>query len=166
VLQLVWLRSMMEQKAVSKKPELNLHTRAMRYLVRREYSRAELHAKLLLKAAPDDNVDGVLDELAARGWLSDSRAAEQLVRMRRNRFGMQRITYELRKKGIGEDLIHDALPQMRDTELEAARSIWQKKFGIAPENGKEKAKQLRFMQSRGFMPDVIFKVLGGTDDGG
>ena len=157
---------MMERKAVSKKLELCLHTRAMKYLVRREHSRAELHAKLLLKATPDDDVDRVLDELAARGWLSDSRAAEQLVRMRRNRFGMQRIAHELRQKGIGEDLINDALPQMKDTELEAARNIWQRKFGIVPEDAKEKAKQLRFMQSRGFMPDVIFKVLRGTDDGG
>lgn len=157
---------MMKWKMVSKKPELSLHTRAMKYLVRREHSRAELHAKLLLKATPDDDVDRVLDELAARGWLSDFRAAEQLVRMRRNRFGMQRIAHELRQKGIGEDLINDALPQMKDTELEAARSIWQRKFGIAPGDAKEKAKQLRFMQSRGFMPDVIFKVLRGTDDGG
>ncbi len=156
---------MMEQKAVPKKPELSLHTRAMRYLVRREYSRAELRAKLLLQATPDDNVERVLDELVAQGWLSDSRTVDQLVRLRRNRFGMQRIAYELRQKGIGEDLINDALPQMRDTELEAARSIWQKKFGIAPEDAKEKAKQLRFMQSRGFMPDVIFKILQGADDG-
>ncbi|MBL0038687.1 MAG: recombination regulator RecX [Nitrosomonadales bacterium] len=156
----------MKWKAVSKKPELSLHTRAIKYLVRREHSRAELHAKLLLKATPDDDVDRILDELAARGWLSDSRAAEQLVRMRRNRFGMQRIAHELRQKGIGEDLINDALPQMRDTELEAARNIWQRKFGIVPEDAKEKAKQLRFMQSRGFMSDVIFKVLRGTDDGG
>ena len=156
----------MEWKAVSKKLELSLYTRAMKYLVRREHSRAELHAKLLLKATPDDDVDRLLDELAARGWLSDSRAAEQLVRMRRNRFGMQRIAHELRQKGIGEDLINDALLQMKDTELEAARSIWQRKFGIVPEDAKEKAKQLRFMQSRGFMPDVIFKVLRGTDDGG
>lgn len=157
---------MMEWKAVSKKPELSLHTRAMKYLVRREHSRAELHAKLLLKATPDDDVDKVLDELAARGWLSDSRAVEQVVRLRRNRFGMQRIAHELRQKGIGEDLINDVLPQMKDTELEAARGIWQRKFGIAPGDAKEKAKQLRFMQSRGFMPDVIFKVLRGTDDGG
>ncbi|WP_239291231.1 recombination regulator RecX [Candidatus Nitrotoga sp. 1052] len=151
---------------MSKKPELSLRTRAMKYLVRREHSRAELHAKLLLQATPDDNVERVLDELVARGWLSDSRAVEQVVRLRRNRFGMQRIAYELRQKGIGEDLINDALPQMRDTELEAARSIWQRKFGIAPEDTKDKAKQVRFMQSRGFMPDVIFKVLRGTDDSG
>ncbi len=156
----------MELKAVSKKPELSLHTRAMRYLVRREHSRAELHAKLLLKATPDDNVERVLDELVARGWLSDFRAVEQVVRLRRNRFGMQRIAYELRQKGIDEDLINDALPQMRESELEAARSIWQRKFGIAPKDAKDKAQQIRFMQSRGFMPDVIFKVLRGTDDGG
>ena len=102
----------------------------------------------------------------ARGWLSDSRAVEQVVRLRRNRFGMQRIAYELRQKGIDEYLINDALPQMKESELEAARSIWQKKFGIAPEDAKDKARQIRFMQSRGFMPDVIFKVLRGTDDGG
>jgi regulatory protein len=157
---------MMDLKAVSKKLELSLHTRAMKYLVRREHSRAELHAKLLLKATPEDNVERVLDELAARGWLSDFRAAEQVVRLRRNRFGMQRIAYELRQKGIGEDLINDVLPQMRESELDAARSIWQRKFGIAPEDAKDKAKQVRFMQSRGFMPDVIFKVLRGIDDGG
>lgn len=151
---------------MSKKLELSLHTRAMKYLVRREHSRAELHAKLLLKATPDDNVDKILDDLAARGWLADSRAVEQLVGLRRNRFGMQRIAYELRQKGIDEDLISDALQQMRDTELEAARSIWQRKFGIAPEDAKDKARQVRFMQSRGFMPDVIFKILQGADDGG
>ncbi|MEO6421488.1 MAG: recombination regulator RecX [Candidatus Nitrotoga sp.] len=147
---------------MSKKPELSLYTRAMRYLVRREHSRTELHAKLLTQAKPDDNVEQVLDELAARGWLSDSRAAEQLVRMRRNRFGMQRIAYELRQKGIDENLINDALPQMRETELEAARNVWQRKFGVVPEDAKGKARQIRFMQSRGFMPDVIFKVLRGT----
>jgi regulatory protein len=157
---------MMDLKAVSKKPELSLHTRAMKYLVRREHSRAELHAKLLLKATPEDNVERVLDELAARGWLSDFRAVEQVVRLRRNRFGMQRIAYELRQKGISEDLINDVLPQMRESELDAARSIWQRKFGIAPEGAKDKAKQVRFMQSRGFLPDVIFKVLRGTDDEG
>ncbi len=155
---------MIEWKAVSKKHELSLYTRAMKYLVRREHSRAELHAKLLLKATPDDNVDKVLNDLAARGFLSDSRAVEQLVRLRRNRFGMLRITYELRQKGIDEDLIADALPQMRESELEVARSIWQRKFGIAPKNAKDKARQVRFMQSRGFMQDVIFKILQAADD--
>ena len=48
---------------------------------------------------------------------------------------------------------------MKETELAAARDVWKKKFGVAPEDEKEKAKQMRFMQSRGFSLDVVFKVL-------
>lgn len=147
-----------------KKPEPSLRARAMKYLVRREYSRAELHGKLLPQAAPTDDVEEVLNELTTQGWLSDFRAAEQIVRLRRNRFGTQRIAYELRQKGINEGMISDILPQMKDTELEAARNIWQRKFGVIPVDAKEKAKQVRFMQSRGFTPDVIFKILRDTNE--
>ena len=82
----------------------------MRYLARREYSRAELHARLLTYATPDDNVDAVLDELVKRGWQSDERATTQMVHAKRSRFGMQRITHELRQRGITEELIGAAMP--------------------------------------------------------
>ena len=136
----------------------------MRYLARREYCRAELRAKLLTYATPDDNIDAVLDELVARGWLSDERAATQLLHAKRSRFGTQRIAHELRQKGIAEELISAALPELKETELEAARAVWKKKFGIAPQDEKEKAKQMRFMQSRGFGFDVIFQALRGGSD--
>ena len=131
----------------------------MRYLARREYSRVELHARLLTYATPDDNVDAVLDELEKRGWQSDERAATQLVHAKRSRFGTQRIAHELRQKGIAEELIGASLPGLKESELEAAREVWKKKFGVAPQDEKEKAKQMRFMQSRGFSLDVVFKVL-------
>ena len=131
----------------------------MQFLARREYSRTELHAKLLPHATPEDNIDAVLDELVKRGWLSDARAAEQMVRIRRSRFGVQRIAHELRQKGIAENLIDEALPQLKDTELEAAREVWQKKFGKMPQDTREKARQVRFLQSRGFALELIFKVL-------
>ena len=131
----------------------------MRYLARREYSRAELHGRLLMYATPDDNVEAVLDELVKRGWQSDERAATQLVHAKRSRFGTQRIAHELRQKGISEELVSAALPELKESELEAARVVWQKKFGVAPQDEKEKAKQMRFMQSRGFGLDVVFKVL-------
>jgi len=174
---------------VKKRPELTLRARALQYLARREYSRAELAAKLLphLKAKyvqPDDGgfeqlaeeieppdlealqseLDVLLDDLTARGWLSDERAATQLLHARRHRFGTQRITHELRQKGISDDLIALALPELKDSELEAARGVWQRKFGSLPADAKEKAKQMRFMQSRGFGFDVIFKVLKLRDD--
>jgi regulatory protein len=150
---------------------LSLRARALQYLARREYSRAELRGKLLPHVQADDdfeqafdssghvNLDALLDDFTARGWLSDARAATQLVHAKRSRFGTQRITHELREKGISESLISEALPQLKETELEAAREVWKKKFGTAPQDEKEKAKQARFLQSRGFSMDAIFKVL-------
>ena len=154
-----------------KKSELSLRARALQYLARREYSRAELRKKLLPHVQADDdfeqafdssgpvNLDALLDDLTVRGWLSDERAATQLVHAKRSRFGTQRITHELRQRGIAEELISAALPELKDSELAAAREVWQKKFGVAPQDEKEKARQVRFLQSRGFSMDAIFKVL-------
>jgi regulatory protein len=161
---------------VRKKPELSLRTRALQYLARREYSRAELRGKLLQYAQADDDfeqfsdssgadssgrgdLDALLDDLTARGWLSDARAATQLLHAKRNRFGTQRITHELRQKGIAEELIAAALPALKESELDAAREVWQRKFGTLPQHDREKARQIRFLQSRGFGFEVIFQVL-------
>ncbi|OGT01025.1 MAG: recombination regulator RecX [Gallionellales bacterium RIFCSPLOWO2_12_FULL_59_22] len=155
-----------------KKPELSLRARALQYLARREYSRAELRGKLLPYARTDgesgqpqpegprpENLDALLDDLTACGWLSDARAATQLLHAKRSRFGTQRIAQELRRKGIAEELIGDVLPGLKETELDAARNVWQKKFGALPQDEKEKARQVRFLQSRGFSMDTIFKVV-------
>jgi regulatory protein len=140
-------------------------------LARREYNRAELRGKLLPHVQADADfeqaqpvdldalLDELLDDLAARGWLSDERAAMQLIHTKRSRFGTQRITHDLRQKGIAEELISAALPELKESELEAAREVWKKKFGTVPQDEKEKAKQVRFLQSRGFALDVVFKVL-------
>lgn len=144
--------------------ELSLRGRALQALARREYSRAELHGKLLPHVAETDDVLALLDDLEKRGWLSDARALEQTVRIRSARFGTQRIAHELRQKGISDELISAAIPQLKQGELEAARSVWQRKFASPPQDQKEKAKQMRFLQSRGFSMDVIFKVMRISDD--
>ena len=151
--------------------DVSLRARALQYLARREYSRAELRGKLLSHVQADADaefapvpiqpadVDALLDDLVARGWLSDARAATQMVHARRSRFGTQRIAHDMRQKGIAEELISAALPELKDNELEAATQVWQKKFGVAAQDEKEKARQIRFLQSRGFSLEVIFKVL-------
>lgn len=145
--------------ARKKSQQITLRVRAMRYLARREHSRAELRAKLLPHVQEGEDIDAVLDDLEKRNWLSDARAAEQMVNIKRPRFGTQRIAHELRQKGIAESLISTALPHLKETELEAAREVWQRKFGAPPQDQKEKARQVRFLQSRGFSLDVVFKVL-------
>lgn len=136
----------------------------MRALARRELSRTELQARLLPHVSETDDLPGILDDLEKRGWLSDTRTAELTVRMRSERFGPQRITHELRQKGISEELITAAIPQLKQNELVVARMVWQKKFTSLPQDQKEKAKQVRFMQSRGFSMGVIFKILRLEDE--
>lgn len=146
---------------------VSLRVRAMRYLARREHCRAELHAKLLPHVQEGEDLEAVLDELEQRNWLSDARAAEQTVTIKRARFGTQRIAHELRQKGIAESLISGVVPQLKETELDAARDVWRRKFGAPPLDQKERARQVRFLQSRGFALDVIFKVMklaGGAGD--
>jgi len=144
---------------VKARAEPSLRGRALRALARRELSRAELHAKLLPHVAEADDVGALLDDLERRGWLSDARALDQAVRIRGARFGTQRIAHELRQKGISDELISAVIPQLKEGELEAARAVWQRRFATPPQDQKEKAKQVRFLQSRGFSMDVIFKVM-------
>lgn len=146
------------------KTQPSLRGRALQALARRELSRAELQAKLLPHVVEADDLAALLDDLQKRGWLSDARAMEQTVRIRSARFGTQRIAHELRQKGISEELIASSIPQMKEGELEAARNVWQKKFASPPQDQKEKAKQVRFLQSRGFSMEVIFKVMRIKDE--
>ncbi len=143
--------------------ELSLRGRALQALARRELSRAELEAKLKRHVTEADDLSALLNDLEKRGWLSDARALDQTVRIRSTRFGTQRIAHELRQKGISEELISAAIPGLKYGELEAARAVWQRKFSSPPQDQKEKAKQMRFLQSRGFSMDVIFKVMKITD---
>lgn len=136
----------------------------MRALARRELTRAELQAKLSPYVSETDDLPGVLDDLEKRGWLSDARASEQIVRIRSEKFGTQRIAHELRQKGVSEALINEAIPQLKQNELEIARAVWQRKFAGPPQDQKEKARQVRFLQSRGFSMEVIFKILRMEDE--
>jgi len=147
------------------KREPSLRERALRCLARREYSRLELQRKLAPHAEHSDDIQGLLDDFEKRGWLSETRVVEQTVHARRSRFGAQHIARELRVKGVSEDAISEATSRIRETELEAARAVWRKKFGKLPRTASEKGKQLRFMRGRGFDLDVILKLLRGAVEG-
>lgn len=143
----------------------SLEMRALRYLSKREYSRLELEQKLSVHARsfPPEALSVVLDKLEQKGFLSAKRVIEHVIRTRRPRFGSQRIVYELKEKGIDEHLIHEALPALKKTELEAAFKIWQKKFDQSPSTREERARQMRFLMGRGFSSEIIHQVLSQAD---
>lgn len=144
-------------------PEISLRERALGLLSRREHSRLELRRKLAAHTEDGDELEALLDDFEKRGWLSEQRFVEQVIHARNGRYGSRYVVHELREKGVAEALIEQALPQLRESELEAARAVWTKKFGRQPADMKERAKQTRFLQSRGFGLDIIGKVLRGDE---
>jgi regulatory protein len=142
----------------------DLRARALRLLARREYSREELQQRLRSHAESEDDISALLDQLEQRGWLSEARFAEQLVHARQGRYGSQRIAHELREKGVGDETIEGVLAQVRQDEYAVAKEVWRKKFGAPPADIKDRARQVRFLQSRGFRPEVVFRVVGQDED--
>ena len=138
---------------------LSLRDRALGLLARREHTRTELQRKLASHADDFQELAELLDELAQRGWLSDARFAEALVHDKQAKFGAVRLAYELRERGVPDAVIREQMAELKDSELDRARQVWQTKFGVLPEDAKARAKQMRFLQSRGFGLEVIGKVL-------
>jgi regulatory protein len=136
-----------------------LRAQALRLLTRREHSRLELARKLAHHTEDRGEIEALLNDFEHRGWLSEQRVVEQVAASKRQRFGARRIAYELREKGVSEDAIGAALPQLKASEFAAAREVWRKKFGTLPANARDKARQIRFLQGRGFGLDVIRQLL-------
>lgn len=143
-----------------------LEMRALRYLARREYSRMELERKLSAhdRSVTPEVLSELLDKLEHDGLLSTERAAEQIIRAKRSRFGSKRIIHALKEKGIDEACIQEALPSLKETEWDSALAVWQKKFGKAPDSKEERGKQMRFMMNRGFSIDVIQQILSRQNE--
>lgn len=147
---------------------LSLKGRALRHLSAREHSRAELTRKLAPHTEDPDEIERVLDGLAARGFLSDERFVESVLHRRAGRLGAARIKQELQAKGVAPEQVRAAVLGLQGTELARARAVWQQRFGQPPADAREHARQVRFLLARGFATEVVHRVVkatAGDDDG-
>jgi len=145
------------------KRQPTLRERALRLLARREHSLAELAGKLRGYASPEE-LEALLEDLSQRRLLSDERYAESRAHALSRKYGAARIVHELRAKGLDKALAEQASGAARATEVERAREVWRRKFRVAPKTREERAKQMRFLRSRGFSFDAIRAVLGGPGE--
>jgi regulatory protein len=140
-----------------------LRDKALRLLARREHTRHELRQKLAPQSESEAELDSVLDGLIQEGLLSDGRAAEAILRTYQGRQGPLKIQQQLKARGVPQPLANEMLQQARGREMDVARAVWQKKFSQLPASPEERARQGRYLQNRGFSPDVIRRVLRGED---
>ena len=131
--------------------------KAMDYLARREHGRGELLDKLTRFGFDPDVADEAVSRLVDDGLQSDSRFAEAFVRSRITQGkGPVKIRSDLRARGLAPAAIDIALEEADEDWYALAVDVRLKKFGPdAPSEFRDKAKQMRFLQSRGFEPDQV-----------
>jgi regulatory protein len=139
------------------------HAYAVALLARRDYSTRELRQKLKDRGYLEDAIDSVLIELEETRKLDDQRYGANVVAYRARRGqGPARIRGELRRSGLKDDQIEVAVKTGEDAPdfVALAREARRRRFGAElPKDWKEKAKQARFLQYRGFSTDHIRAAL-------
>ena len=143
----------------------SLKARAMRFLARREHSRAELARKLAAHVQPGEDLGAVLDDLAARGWLSDARFAEQSIRAKARRYGPAKLAHVLRAKGVDEEAIAAGFRAAGADGASSLEAVWNTRFKAAPADDRERARQVRFLQGRGFSLEEVLRFLRHKENG-
>ncbi len=157
----------------------SLKARALQWLAQREQSRVELRRKLLRQARADlasasatsdpgdmhedgvaEQVDGVLDWLESNGYLSTERFVESRVNARAGRYGNLRIRQELQQHQLA--LPSELALTLGVGEADRARAVRAKRFAEAPRDAAERARQGRFLISRGFSSDAVRAALRDT----
>jgi regulatory protein len=159
-----------------KEAEKKLRNKALRLLTTREHSREELLRKLAqsrakvarrnaeeraaASVAPDkDDIERIVDQLAAQGWQSDDRYAEAIVRRLAGQASKRYIADKLAQAGIKKDAAQLALAALEQDEFEIATTLWTRRFGDAPKDEKERQRHIRFLLTRGFGLGDAFKIV-------
>jgi regulatory protein len=156
-----------EPGAAAATDERTVRTAAYALLAGRDFSRHELATRLLRKGYPPELVAAAVETVVQEGLLREERFAEQFVsqQSRRGR-GPVRIRMGLRDKGVDPETVEQAFGTTETDWIRAAREARRRKFGAdLPVDARERAKQARFLQYRGFSSDQIRAALGpGEDD--
>ena len=98
--------------------------------------------------------------MADEGLQKDGRYADAYIRSRAERgYGPRRIAQELKARGVAADLVRAAL-QATEVDWDAlARDVRRKKFRGLPSDAQARAKQMRFLEYRGFDAAQIRQAL-------
>ena len=135
---------------------IELRARALRLLARREHSRLELTRKLAPHAESDAALEEVLQRLVEKKQLSDERYVEGRVRWLARKYGAAKIRHDLKSKGVDPALVESI---SAGDDRERAAEILRRKFRAPAATHEERARRMRFLQSRGFSSEIIYSLL-------
>ncbi|MBH1971806.1 regulatory protein RecX [Moraxellaceae bacterium AER2_44_116] len=142
----------------------SLRSRALAMLARREHSQFELREKLTELGGESSVIDTILHEFSTENWQNDRRFTEVFIRYSaRKGQGLLNIRQELKQRGITDKEMVEELLAEHDW-FDLAQQTRLKKFGEElPTERKEQARQLRFLQYRGFSSEQCWTALKNSD---
>jgi regulatory protein len=135
------------------------------WLARRDYAQQELRIKLRQKKYTQEAIESVINELVVSNLINENQFTENYTHWRSQKgFGPVRIMQELQVRGISAEMIAEHVQITDNAWLNLAQRVWRKHFKSAPQNMQQRAKQMRFLQYRGFTREQIDYALGPCDD--
>ncbi|MBU5437420.1 RecX family transcriptional regulator [Tissierella sp. MSJ-40] len=136
---------------------------ALSLLSYRQRSKKEIFERLRQKGFEEEYISQAIDYSIKQGYLNDKAFAESFIKdkINLNKYGPNRIKYDLISKGISQDIIEEVLEIDKDEEYERALELAMKKFPSY--KGQDKNSIYRklggFLQRKGYSYDIISKVL-------
>jgi len=82
-----------------------------------------------------------------------------VIRSKARRYGPLKVAYQLRAKGVDEEVIASGIRAAGLDGLSSIESVWKSRFRAAPADARERARQFRFLQGRGFALDEIVRFM-------
>lgn len=138
----------------------NLKDKALYFLSRRDYGYIELFTKLKKYSLDETQIEVVLKELVAKGWLSEERFIQNYLISKSNKYGLLKLKHDLKQKTSNPELVNQVLAKAAIDELSTAKQLLLKKFGmIASSDYLVRAKQIRFLLNKGFSFGIISRVI-------
>lgn len=149
-----------------KHQQISIIDQALYLLSHREHSKKELVNKLSAKGNAQEEINSIILRLEDMNYLNDARFAEIFVRSRISKpLGKNRILQELIQNGIGSEEAKQTIADANADWFELAKQLKERRFGEETcTDYKEKAKQSRYLQYRGFDFDQIKYALSPEDN--
>lgn len=120
------------------------YERAMYLLDYRDYSSEEMREKLYNTYPNEKLCSEVMDKLVEKGFIDDERYAKNLARklIEIKKYGEYKVRFEMRRKGIDEDLIEETIEDYDEDKLDRIIEVIDKKYAryFDDEKGIKKAK--------------------------
>ena len=98
--------------------ESQLYNYGINRLSEREFGRKELSIKMKRLQPDIAIVENVLSRLEAKNYLSDERRAKSLIRQFIEREGLGKVKQRLALKGLSQDVIADAINEVKSLDIE------------------------------------------------